>query len=139
MKKLLLLNTMKKLLLILLCVPLLFSCGENNEEKKDKIKESTKDIDVNKIDNACDYVDAVGVVTGEMIDLKEEYKDTDKEDIPKSAFKKMESLKEKLKSVHNEVKDEWIDEIKDCPNFNKVDENMGMIDDIEHNQSKLCR
>ena len=36
---------MKKLLLLLLCVPLIFSCGENNEKKND-----TED----KIENTCD-------------------------------------------------------------------------------------
>jgi len=30
-------NKMKKLLLLLLCVPLMFSCGENNEEKNEEL------------------------------------------------------------------------------------------------------
>ena len=33
---------MKKLLLLLLCVPLMFSCGEDNDKEKEKEKE--KDI-----------------------------------------------------------------------------------------------
>jgi len=35
---------MKKLLLLLLCVPLLYSCAENNEEKTNK--SATKEVDI---------------------------------------------------------------------------------------------
>jgi len=31
---------MKKLLLLLLCVPLMFSCGEDNDKEKEKEKDS---------------------------------------------------------------------------------------------------
>ena len=86
---------MKKLLFVLFSVVFLFSCSE---------PESAKDIDINKIDNACDFVDAVGVVCGEMIDLTEQYKDVDEEDIPESAFKKMEFLEAKLNEIESITK-----------------------------------
>ena len=120
---------MKKLLFVLFSVVFLFSCSE---------PESAKDIDINKIDNACDFVDAVGVVYGEMIDLTEEYKDVDEEEIPESAFKKMEFLEAKLNEIESITKYKWIDK-KYCPNFKEVDDNMQKIDDIEQNLSKLQR
>ena len=33
---------MKKLLLLLLCVPLMFSCGENNKKKEKDIEDNEK-------------------------------------------------------------------------------------------------
>ncbi|MDG1915354.1 MAG: hypothetical protein P8I55_12305 [Crocinitomix sp.] len=104
---------MKKLLFTLFSVIFLFSCSE-----------SAKDIDVKKIDNACDFVDAVGTVSGEMIDLMEKYKDQDESDIPESAKKEMEELEDKLNELEDAMKDEWEDEIEDCKNFKEVDENI---------------
>ena len=47
---------MKKLLLILLCVPLMFSCGENDEEKEEK-ETIIKEIRVHFSDKKYTYVD----------------------------------------------------------------------------------
>ena len=107
---------MKKLLLTLFSIVFLFSCSE-----------SAKDIDPKKIDNACDFVDAVGTVTDEMIDLMEKYKDQDESDIPESAKEEMELLEKKMDELEDVMKDEWKDEIKDCKNFKEVDGNLNKI------------
>ena len=104
---------MKKLLFTLFSVILLFSCSE-----------SAKDIDVKKIDNACDFVDAIGTVTDEMLDFMEKYKDQDESDIPESAKEERELLEKKMKELQNAMKDEWEVEIKDCKNFKEVDGNL---------------
>ena len=106
---------MKKLLFVIFSVVFLFSCSE-----------SARDINVEKIDNACDFVDAVGIVAGEMIDLIEEYPEgTDEEDIPESAIKEMVFLEKKMNELENALKNsDWEDEVVDCPNFNKVDKKM---------------
>ena len=108
---------MKKLLFVIFSVVFLFSCSE-----------SARDINVEKIDNACDFVDAVGIVSGEILDLMEEYKDTDEEDIPESAIKEMEFLEDKMDELKSAAKDEWKDKVQDCPNFKEVDENMEKIE-----------
>ncbi|MDG2059130.1 MAG: hypothetical protein P8J34_03130 [Flavobacteriales bacterium] len=104
---------MKKLLFTLFSIVFLFSCSE-----------SAKDIDPKKIDNACDFVDAVGTVTDEMIDLMERYEDKDESDIPDSDREEMDLLEEKMDKLEDVMKEEWEDEIEDCKNFKKVDGNL---------------
>jgi len=104
---------MKKLLFTLFSIVFLFSCSE-----------SAKDIDPKKIDNACDFVDAVGTVTDEMIDLMERYEDKDESDIPDSAKEEMDLLEEKMNELEDVMKEEWEDEIEDCKNFKEVDGNL---------------
>ena len=69
---------MKKLLLILLCLPMIFSCGdkkeenkksENQEERRSKILSNQKTRDVNNINDPCDCNDMLYSVYKDMIDL----------------------------------------------------------------------
>ena len=66
---------MKKLLLILLCVPLMFSCGENEKdnknqgERRSEILTNQEARNVNNINNPCDCNDMQYVVLKDIIDL----------------------------------------------------------------------
>ena len=103
---------MKKLLFTLFSIVFLFSCSE-----------SAKDIDVNKIENACDFLDAVGVVQDHHLNFMEKYQDIDEENIPESDMKEIEDLEEKMDELEGVMyKNEWETEITDCSNFKDVDE-----------------
>jgi len=82
---------MKKLLLILLCLPLIFSCGE---------KKSAKDINVSEINDECELVDAAIIVIDEMTELFVKYDmnfkhDIQASDFPQAAREKFKILKHK--------------------------------------------
>ena len=57
---------MKKLLLLLLCVPLMFSCGEKNKEKNEDTEEED-----NITENICD-TEADFILTAEEFEDEEE-------------------------------------------------------------------
>ena len=85
---------MKKLLLLLLCVPLMFSCGENNEDKK---VASDKDINIleiniNEINDACELIDAAVIVFEETIELSDKYFDIEKKYVPQNVTEKLKML-----------------------------------------------
>jgi hypothetical protein len=58
---------MKKLLLILLCLPLTFSSCENK-------KNTSLDININELEDPCDFINALSEVTQDMYNLGEENK-----------------------------------------------------------------
>jgi hypothetical protein len=59
---------MKKLLLILLCVPLIFSsCGDDN-------KNTSLDININELEDPCDFINALLEVSQDIYNLGEENK-----------------------------------------------------------------
>ena len=85
---------MKKLLLLLLCVPLMFSCGKNNEDKK---VASDKDINIleiniNEINDACELIDAAVIVFEETIELSDKYFDIEKKYVPQNVTEKLKML-----------------------------------------------
>jgi len=77
---------MKKLLIILLCAPLIFSsCGENN-------KNTSLEININDLETPCDYINGLSEVTQDIYDLGEK--------------NKWEPLSEGSKDI-NQAKDLW--------------------------------
>jgi hypothetical protein len=59
---------MKKLLLLLLCVPLMFSCGDNkNDDKINKL-----DINIDNLNHPCDFLDAYTKLLDEVYSLGQE-------------------------------------------------------------------
>ena len=76
---------MKKLLLILLCVPLIFSSCENNQK-------TSLDINIDNLKDPCDFIDALYEVIQDMYNLGEE--------------NKWEPLSEGSKEL-NQAKDFW--------------------------------
>ena len=106
---------MKKLLLILFSVVFLFSCSE-----------SSKDIDVNKIENPCDFLDAMGIIADETLELIEKYDGKDQDDVPDSDIKEMSDLMKKRYELSEKAKEKgWNENIlKHCKNFDEVDEKM---------------
>ena len=65
---------MKKILLILLCLPLLFSCGENKEEKKWEkelkemyLKVDEKDFNYSEINDPCVFLDTLCNVLNDIV------------------------------------------------------------------------
>ncbi|MDC0202020.1 hypothetical protein OAJ56_02130 [Flavobacteriales bacterium] len=111
---------MKKLLLLLLCVPLIFSCGDDNEDKK---VASDKDINIleiniNEINDACELIDAAVIVFEETIELSDKYFDIEKQYVPQNVTEKLKMLNwkgieimERL-SVDFDKKD-----VENCRNF----------------------
>ena len=78
---------MKKLLLILLCVPLLFSCGENQEEK-DNDETVQKESSLSLIDNGAEItilgnetINFGEIIQGEKVDLEFRIKNTGEGDL----------------------------------------------------------
>ena len=79
---------MKKLLLILLCVPLMFSCGDNkNDDKINKLenrikelegkdlkkrKKTSLDINIDNLKHPCDFLDAYTKLLEEVYSLGQE-------------------------------------------------------------------
>ena len=79
---------MKKLLLLLLCVPLMFSCGDNkNDDKINKLenrikelegkdlkkrKKTSLDINIDNLKHPCDFLDAYTKVLVEVYSLGQE-------------------------------------------------------------------
>ena len=57
---------MKKLLLLLLCVPLIFSCGGNKEQ-------TPEDINVETLKEPCDFVNANFKLVNDLINLAKKY------------------------------------------------------------------
>tara|TARA_B110000495_G_C22974406_1_gene572184 strand:- start:588 stop:935 length:348 start_codon:yes stop_codon:yes gene_type:complete len=114
---------MKKLLFTLSIIIFLFSCSESVKDS-----ESSKDIDVDKIENPCDLVDAFGIIADEMLEL-EKYDINDQENIPDSVKKEMRDLMKKnheLREKAGELNFKESD-IKNCRNFEEVDKKMNNI------------
>jgi len=78
---------MKKLLLLLLCVPLMFSCGENQEEK-DNDETVQKESSLSLIDNGAEItilgnetINFGEIIQGEKVDLEFRIKNTGEGDL----------------------------------------------------------
>ena len=125
---------MKKLLLLLLCVPLIFSCGENNEDKK---VASDKDINIleiniNEINDACELIDAAVIVFEETIELSDKYFDIEKKYVPQNVTEKLKMLDWKL----GEIKDklfETLEDFKDVENCRNFENYMEIYGDKYQN------
>ena len=119
---------MKKLLLLLLCVPLMFSCGDN-----EKIKKSAKNINVSEINNECELIDALLIVSDELIELKGLEKDVKEmllsDDLTKYPYKEIEDrqksieiLEIRLEEIENKEREEgWNEEdFEHCEKFKEA-------------------
>jgi hypothetical protein len=102
---------MKKLLLILLCVPLMFSCGENNEdnETEDNLKEIIK--------NPCDLMSYMKEIFLKLEVIADKHANIDELD------------KGERKQVNNHIsniKESWTYSVKKFPSFD-----IGTYEDCE--------
>ena len=103
---------MNKLLLLLLCVPLLFSCGEKN----------AKDINVSLINDECELLDSYLIVFDGMIELVSKYSNDDWSNVPTVEIEKYKMLERKAKEIQDKFsKERWNDEVdvEYCINFKK--------------------
>jgi hypothetical protein len=104
---------MKKLLLILLCVPLMYSCGGNKEQ-------TSEDIDLETLKEPCDFVDASLCCVDDLINLAKKY---NYEIIPKDSedLQKIESFSQIFEdiSIHRiEIYGEDFETLyEDCKNY----------------------
>ena len=114
---------MKKLLFTLCIIIFLFSCSESVKDS-----ESSKDIDVDKIETPCDLVNAFGVIADEMLEL-DKYDITDQDNIPDSVKKEMRDLMNKRGELDEKARELNFKEsdLKDCRNFEQVDKKMNNI------------
>ena len=101
---------MKKLLLILLSVFLMFYCGEKDEDNE-RIKKSAKDINISEINNKCELVDAHLIVAEEILEMYE--KSMELEEAPVAAedeeyLRRREG--EMLLQMEKELEDKWKEE-----------------------------
>ena len=81
---------MKKLLLLLLCVPLIYSCGK---------AQSAKEINVLEINDKCELLDVYIIVVDELIELTDKYGKSNLNNLPIEEIEKFEMLKRKLKEI----------------------------------------
>lgn len=79
---------MKKLLLLLLCVPLIYSC-ENNK---------VKNINFEQIDDECELVEVLNMMFSEAIEYHDKY-GKDIEDMPKHIQSRIENIFLKYSSI----------------------------------------
>ena len=101
---------MKKLLLLLLCVPLMFSCG-------DKIK----DINFSEIQDECECVDAILIIFNQAIEYHEEYGE-DIESMPKNIQDEILLIFDKIDEFSSEVQSGKFElsKMMECPNFDEI-------------------
>ena len=112
---------MKKLLLLLLCVPLMFSCGEEN----------LKDLDKN-IENKEDAVDALIILTKSKIEMLQKQKGIlqDLSDLSKEMKKRAEDIEESQEDVSDKIYNEdWNEE--DLEESDNWDEYEDLVKDLE--------
>jgi hypothetical protein len=107
---------MKKLLLILFSVVFLFSCSE-----------SAKDIDVNKIENVEDFLDAMEILADETLELTQKYdREATLSDMSSSDMNEMSDLMKKYHELIEKAKEKgWNENIlKHHVKFDEVDAKM---------------
>jgi len=104
---------MKKLLLILLCLPMIFSCTK-----------SAKDINISEINDVCELVDAYLIVGDEIRALFDKFPLVDDENIPQNVMEKYEMLAHKVKEIENKIrKEDWNKEdFKHCKNWEEAEQ-----------------
>ena len=122
---------MKKLLLLLLCVPLLFSCGE----------ESLKDLDKN-IENEEDAVEALITLTKAKIEILERFKAPmqDLSDLSKEMKKRGEDIKEAQEDLNEKIYDEdWDEEdLEDADNWDEFEDLVKELEELEEDMLELA-
>ena len=112
---------MKKLLFILLCLPLMFSCGEANLKGLDK-----------DIENEEDAVDALIILTKSKIEMLQKQKGIlqDLSDLSKEMKKRAEDIEESQEDVSDKIYNEnWNEE--DLEEANNWDEYEDLVKDLE--------
>jgi len=121
---------MKNFLILLFIVFSFYSCNNNPIEK----------IDVNKITDVCDLVDAVGIVINDFEKLAEEYGVNDIDDFEKDNVSfddwqklkmiefKMEELEEKAEYFEDVYGGDLMTALENCPNFKDIDMKMKYYD-----------
>ena len=107
---------MKKLLLILLCVPLMFSCGEDSKSDKESNKDKKKDKYKKEIKDPCDILDYTIEIFENLERLSDKYDDIDDlEDDKKD--------KKRVNAYFDDLEDAWKYSFKKFD----VDEMMGLF------------
>ena len=102
---------MKKLLLILLCVPLMFSCGDKK----------IKDINFSEMQDECECVDAILIIFNQAIEYHEEYGE-DIESMPKNIQDKILLIFDKIDEFSSESQSGKFElsKMMECPNFDEI-------------------
>jgi len=122
---------MKKLLLLLLCVPLMFSCGEEN----------LKDLDKN-IENEEDAVEALITLTKAKIEILERFKAPmqDLSDLSKEMKKRGEDIKEAQEDLNEKIYDEdWDEEdLEDADNWDEFEDLVKELEELEEDMLELA-
>ena len=122
---------MKKLLLLLLCVPLLFSCGEEN----------LKDLDKN-IENEEDAVEALITLSKAKIEILERFKAPmqDLSDLSKEMKMRGEDIKEAQEDLNEKIYDEDWDEqdLEDADNWDEFEDLVKDLEELEEDMLELA-
>ena len=84
---------MKKLLLILLWLVMIFSCGEKMKAQ------SAKDINVLEINDECELLDVYIIVVDEIIELADKYGKSNLNNLPIEEIGKFEMLNRKIEEI----------------------------------------
>jgi len=102
------------------------SCGGSKKEEDKKEGEKAKtaaDINVKDLKEACDYADAILVVTEEMKDLLDENKNVKEEDISDGTRQHIDDLEAKAREIEQAASDNDINMmiVEDCASFKKAE------------------
>ena len=109
---------MKKLLLILLCLPMIFSCGEKKEGNKDKFKKVIKE--------PCDALDYSTKIFKGLEDLSDKYRNIDELENNKKNL-----ITQQVDDYFDDLEDVWKYAFKKFPDeleisFDVKDVNLGL-------------
>ena len=116
---------MKKLLLLI--IPLLFSCQKN-----------IKNIDFNTIKDPCELVDVGIMICNEGLELRESIRNTNRNELSKKQRKKIYFQSEEKKDEFIDAwfngylecvyKNRWNDDIRYCEKYNELMRLQGLLD-----------
>tara|TARA_B100000073_G_C23434800_1_gene452825 strand:+ start:32 stop:409 length:378 start_codon:yes stop_codon:yes gene_type:complete len=123
---------MKNFLILLFIVFSFYSCNNNSIEK----------IDVNKITEVCDLLDAVEIIINDFEKIAKEYgfkeiDDIEKDNISFDDWKKIKMIEFKMEEIEDRAEyfrdvyedyDDFEKVLKDCPNFAEVTMKMEYYD-----------
>lgn len=123
---------MKNFLILLFIVFSFYSCNNNSIEK----------IDVNKITEVCDLLDAVEIIINDFEKIAKEYgfkeiDDIEKDNISFDDWKKIKMIEFKMEEIDDRAEyfrdvyedyDDFEKVLKDCPNFAEVTMKMEYYD-----------
>lgn len=93
-------------------------CSEQQQE------EQPEDIKISKLETACDYVDAIETCLNTLQEMEDKYgKDAEESQLSSADQLRVVEIQGLLLEINQDLPKKFeISDVKECPNFDKVDE-----------------